>query len=110
MDKRQLPIRLDGIQNALEYVGNELCYLADDVSEGKLPVRALADKILGLSSVVVTVADQVQDASAASRLTDEEEVGQVLGQVFFPRFLGKEDAKSEEQDAVQAKEQEAENG
>jgi hypothetical protein len=101
MERRQLPRRLDGIQNALEHVASELCYAADDARKGKLNTNAIYEKLMGLSSVVSTLADQVQDAEAASRLSDEEELGQVLGQVFFPRFLGEENAKSEEQSAEQ---------
>jgi len=101
MDKRQLPRRLNGIQNALEHVASELCYVASDAKDGKINASTTFDKLLGLSSVVSTLADQVQDAEAASRLTDEEEVGQVLGQVFFPRFLGREEAKAEDQEVKQ---------
>lgn len=101
MDKRQLPRRLNGIQNALEHVASELCYVASDAKDGKINASTTFDKLLGLSSVVSTLADQVQDAEAASRLSDEEELGQVLGQAFFPKLLSKEDAKSEEQGAEQ---------
>ena len=87
MERRQLPRRLSGIQNALEHVESELCYAADDAREGKLNTNAIYEKLMGLSSVVSTLADQVQDAEAASRLSDEEELGQVLGQVFFPKYL-----------------------
>ena len=80
---------------------SELCYAANNAQEGKFNTNAIYEKLLGLSSVVSTLADQVQDAETASRLTDEEEVGQVLGQVFFTRFLGEEDAKSKEQSAEQ---------
>jgi uncharacterized protein YukE len=95
MERRQLPRRLNGIQNALEHVENELCHAADEAREGKLNTNALHEKLMGLSSVVGALADQVQDAEDASRLTDEEELGQVLGMDFFPKLLSKGDGEEE---------------
>jgi hypothetical protein len=100
MDKRQVPVRLGTTADALEYVATELCEAATDAHKGEINTSALFDKLLSLSSVVSMAASQVRDAEAASRLTDEQEIGQVLGQVFFSNLLSKEEENKIEDQAV----------
>ena len=89
MDSRQIPQRLSTVNETLEYVSSELCELAKSVNEGKIAGEELFDKLLNLSSVVNLTSGQVEDAHSASMLTEGEELGQAIGQVFFPKFLNK---------------------
>ena len=101
MERKHLPIRLGTTAEALEFAASELCEVASDAHKGKVNNDALFDRLLALSSVVSLSAGQVRDAEGVSRLSDEEEIGQALGQVFFPQLMGlgekEEESKAEDQ-------------
>ena len=93
MDKHQIPGRLSSIQESLGFISRELVQVAESVKEDEENKDHLWDKLLGFSSIIASMADQIGDADAAARRSDEQEIGQAVGMLLYPHIKNQEETE-----------------